>query len=546
MSSMNSLPDVPADLILTEADRRAIEEGCWFDDEAASHAVDFIECFCTLTKGGRAGSKILLIDWQRDIVRRLFGWMRADGTRRFRSAYIEIPKKNGKSLLMSAIALYMLMADGEAGAEVYLAAVNSKQARIVFDVCMKMRKCSTFLDDRLRPRDYIKRIEYDAANAKLECVTADAESQDGFDSSCTIFDELHRQPNTRLWDVFEYAGSGRKQPILISITTAGSSKNSLCWKEHERARKILDGSSLETSHLAVIYAANRDDDIDDPATWRKANPSLGHTLSEEQFARDLAKVRESPSGLSNFLRLRLNIWSEGRTAFIRKDVWDRGNTPIDLESLKGQPCWGGLDVSSKKDLTSFALIFGDVDSGFTVLVRHWIPEAEAREREKLDAIPYSRWGREGLITIIPGPSIEYDLVVAEIISFCQPYKVKMFASDGWGASDSVGQHLIRKGLKPATMGMGYRSLSEPTKELERQALMGQFQHGGNALLAWQNSHAEVHSDPAGNIKLAKPAPASPLKIDGLASVINALYVHLNTTMRTKPSVYSKGKRSTVL
>ena len=530
--------------IRTRADRKAVEDGCYFDREKADFAVEFIETFCTLTKGRRGGQRVKLLDWQEDVVRRLFGWTRPDGTRRFRSAYVEIPKKNGKSLLMSAIAILMAVADGESAAEVYLAAVNSKQARIIFDECKKMISCSPALKKRLEIKDTNKKIIYRPNFSKIELVTADAESQDGFDSHCTIFDELHRQKNSKLWDVFEFAGSGRDQPLLVAITTAGSDRTSVCWAEHERARKVLDGSSDDWTHLAVIYAADRSDDLDDPATWHKANPSLGHTLSVDQFRRDLEKVRESPSRLNNFLRLRLNIWTEADTSYIAHDVWKRGGGKIDRRALEGQPCFAGLDLSSKKDISAFVLLFGDETAGFTVLPFFWIPETEAREREKTDGITYSDWAKRGLVTLTPGSAINYDAIESKILDLASIYRIRSVTSDDWGSSEAVMQRLASKGLKTQYMRQGFKSMSEPTKELERQAILGKFRHGGNPVLAWMNSHAVVVSDASGNVKLEKPGAASPKKIDGLIATIEAFQASVKS--RRSSNVYSSRKAEIIV
>lgn len=527
--------------IRTKADRKAVREGCWFDRAAADFAAEFIETFCTLTKGRTSGRKVRLLDWQRDLVARLFGWKRADGTRRFRTAYVEIPKKNGKSLLMSAIAIYMAVADGESGAEVYLAAVNSKQARIIFDECKKMILCSPALKKRLEIKDTNKKILHRASFSKIELVTSDAESQDGFDSSCTIFDELHRQKNSRLWDVFEFAGRGREQPLLLAITTAGQDKSTICWQEHERARKILDGTSTDTTHLAVIFAADRSDDLDDPRTWKKANPSLGHTLSIEDFANDLAKVRESPSRLNNFKRLRLNIWTEAETSYISHEAWERcGKVPVDLAALAGQRCHAGLDLSSKRDITAFVMLFGDDRDGFTILPRFWIPEEEARRREGDDSIPYSAWAAQGLVTLTPGRAIDYDLIEEEILDLSTIVRILSVTSDDWGSSEAVQQRLAKKRLKTQYMRQGFRSMSEPTKELERLAILGKLRHGNHPILTWMNGHAKVLSDAAANVKLVKPAENSPKKIDGLIATIEALYAYLLAN-RAAPNAYSTRK-----
>jgi len=400
-SPRKKTPPTDKKWIRTKADRLAVKQGCYFDRAAADFAVDFIETFCTLTKGRTAGRKVRLLDWQTRFGLPALRWKRKDGTRRFRTAYIEIPKKNGKSLLMSAIAIYMAIADGESGAEVYLAAVNSKQARIIFDECKKMILSSPALKKRLEIKDTNKKIIYrpsfSRSNWSPSMPNRRTASTPPAPSSTSCIGR--RIPSSGMCSS---SREGAENSPSSSPSHRRNDKTSVCWQEHQRARKIIDGTSLDTTHLAVIFAADRSDNLDDPKTWKKANPSLGYTLSVEDFANDLAKVRESPSRLNNFLRLRLDIWTEPETSYISHEHWERcGKEPINWKSLIGKRCFAGLDLSSKKDITALVLLFGDETEGFTLVPRFWIPETQAREREREDAIPYSSWASQGLITLTP-------------------------------------------------------------------------------------------------------------------------------------------------
>ena len=268
------------------ADTIAVRLGYWFDEGAANFAVEFIETFCCPSEGAGAGKPLVLLPWQRDFVMRLFGWKRPDGLRRYRRAYLEIAKKNGKSMLLSAIVLFLLMADGEPSPKIYLNACDKEQASIIFDESRKMVEASPELASRLEVINskQEKRIVCPANNGVVIANSSVAGSKDGLNAHGVIFDELHRQPDRKLVEVFAYASVARQQPIWLDITTAGEDNTGPWYEQREDAERNNRGDidPPDLSVLGVVYRADPDDDVDDPATWRKANPSLGHVLTEER------------------------------------------------------------------------------------------------------------------------------------------------------------------------------------------------------------------------------------------------------------------------
>jgi phage terminase large subunit-like protein len=282
--------------IRSEGDERAVLAGCWFDREAGERVCDFFERFLVHTKGEWAGKPFALFDWQKkDLVMPLFGWRRRNGERRFRKAYVEVPKKNGKSGLCSGIALYLLMADGEPGAEVYSAAADRDQAAIVYGESEKMVLKSPSLQKHLRVVASRKTIIYQRTLSYFRCLSADVPTKEGLNIHGLIFDELHAQRNRELFDTLQYGGAARRQPLLVSITTAGFDRNSICWEQHDYADKILRGVVDDPSFFPLIYAAGEEDDWTDPVVWRKANPSFGLTIREDAFAEEAREAQEKPS-----------------------------------------------------------------------------------------------------------------------------------------------------------------------------------------------------------------------------------------------------------
>lgn len=528
------------DWIRSEADEKAVLGGCWFDLEAASRVVTFFERFLKLSKGQWAGKPFVLQEWQkRDLLMPMFGWKRRSGFRRFRNAYIEIPKKNGKSALCSGIALYLLVADGEPGAEVYSAAADRDQASIVYGESERMVKASPSLSRRLTVVPSRKTIYFQKTNSVYRALSADVPTKEGLNIHGLIFDELHAQPDRRLFDTLRYGGAARQQPLMASITTAGFDRHSICWEQREYARKILKGLVLDESFFPLIYAANEDpsegpvEDWTQEATWRKANPSLGVTISVDSFAAECREAQEKPTLQNTFKRYRLNIWTSSDVRWMPMDKWDASAGVVDPSALLGLECYGGLDLSTTLDVTACAFVFPDGDD-YKVQPLFWIPKENMAERVKRDRVPYDVWASQGLIRATPGNAIDYATVEADILAFADAHNVKEIAYDPWNSNEII-QRLSDKGLTMVPIRQGFASASGPMKQAEALIYQGHLHHGGHPILRWMADNVQAAIDPAGNIKPDKGKSRE--KIDGIVALIMALG---RAAMRgNKSSVYEE-------
>ena len=326
--------------------------GLFFDADAARYVIKFYS-FLKHSKGEWAGCTFELQPWQQFIVGSLFGWKRADGTRRFRVAYVEVPRKNGKSTMLAGIGLYLLIADGEPGAEVYAAATKRDQAKIVWGEAAKMVKSSPALTKRVTTYMGKGNMNFPALGSKFEPLGADSDTMDGLNVHAAIIDELHAHKTRDVWDVLDTATGSRRQPLLFAITTAGTDQTSVCYEQHERARKLLEGVIEDDAYFAFIACLDEGDDYADPATWAKANPNFGISVKEDDLRRKAKTAKESPSALNAFLRLHLNKWTQQVDRWIDLDVWDQNAGIIKEEALAGRTCYGGLDLSSVDDMTAW-------------------------------------------------------------------------------------------------------------------------------------------------------------------------------------------------
>jgi phage terminase large subunit-like protein len=494
----------------------------YFDERAAVVACNFFERLLHHSKGEWSGRPFTLLDWQkRDIIRPLFGWKRkSDGTRRYRTAYIEIPRKNGKSTLSAGIALCLLYADGEPAAEVYSAAADRDQASIVFDEAKRMVDASPELSKRSGV--FKRSIFVNETLSSYKVLSADAPTKHGLNASGIIFDELHAQPNRDLWDVLTTSTGARRQPLTVAITTAGYDRQSICFEQHEYARQVLAGIIDDPSYFAYIAAADEKDDWTAPATWRKSNPSLGHTVKLDYLEQECRKAQASPAYQNTFRRLHLNQWTQQETRWLDISAWDRCADPFDAKLLDGAQCYGGLDLASSSDIASFVLCFPNEsgeDELYTLLPFFWIPADNMVERARRDRVPYDAWVRDGLVRATPGNVIDYGFIVRDIAAMSEQYNIKEIAFDRWGAFQ-VSQQLDGAGLTMIGFGQGFNSMSPPSKDLLRLVMDGKLRHGGNAVLRWMADNVVVTTDPAGNIKPNKQKSRE--KIDGIVASIMAL------------------------
>ena len=491
------------------------------DAQKAQHAVDFIRCL-KHTKGQWRGVPFDLLPWQDEIIRDLFGTVKETGYRRYNTAYIEIPKKNGKSELAAAVALLMTCGDGEWGAEVYGCASDRQQASIVFDVAVDMVDQCPALRKRIKPVMSVKRLVYKPTNSFYQVLSAEAYTKHGLNVHAVVFDELHAQPGRDLYDVMtKGSGDARLQPLFFLITTAGTDRNSICWEVHQKAMDILAGRKIDPTFYPVIYGIPDDADWGLEENWYKANPSLGHTIDIEKVRSAYQSARENPAEENLFRQLRLNQWVKQSVRWMSMHAWDECAFATDPETLRGRICYGGLDLSSTTDVTAFVLVFppqGDGDK-FLVLPFFWIPADNIATRVRRDHVPYDVWQQQGYLKTTEGNVVHYGFIESFIEELNTRYHIKEIAFDRWGAVQMV-QNLEGMGFTVVPFGQGYKDMSPASKELMKLTLEKKLAHGGHPVLRWMMDNVYVRTDPAGNIKPDKEKSTE--RIDGAVAMIMAL------------------------
>lgn len=506
--------------------------GCWFDEAAANRAVRFFEVCLTHTKGEWAGTPLKLSDWQADrIIRPLFGWKRADGTRRYRTAYIQIPRKAGKSTLAAGIALYLLMADNEPGAEVYSAAADRDQAAIVFEMAKSMADASEPLRKRVQP--FKRALTVPSTGSSYKVLSSEAYTKHGLSAHGIVVDEVHALPDRELWDVLTTSTGARRQPLTVAITTAGFDRHSLCYELYDYGCKVRDGIIEDAGFLPVIYEASEDDDWKAPETWRKAHPGLGISVKEDYFAAECAKAQQMPTYENTFKRLLLNIWTEQDTRWLPMDAWDACGA--ELPDLEGRTCYAGLDLSTTTDITALVLAF-PIGSTVHLLPFFWVPSEGIHKRAKRDRVPYDVWVKQGHIEATPGNVIDYDTIRARVNELAERFDIREIAIDRWNATQLATQ-LTGDGFEIIAFGQGYASMSAPCKELEKRVLGREVNHGNHPVLRWMASNVSVTMDAAGNMKADKAKSSE--RIDGIVASLMALG-RVIANQEDRPSVYEGG------
>ena len=492
-----------------------------YDKARADRAVMFIESL-KHTKGKWENTPFYLLPWQEQIVRDIFGVIKEDGKRQFRQAYVEIPKKNGKSELAAAIALYMLYADNEPSAEVYGAAADRAQASIVFNVAQRMVELSPALMKRSKITTAGKRIVNFSNNGFYQVLSADVATKHGLNVSALIFDELHTQPNRQLYDVLcKGSSDAREQPLFFFITTAGNNKNSICYELHLKAEDILENRKNDPTFYPVIFGLNQDEDWHDEKNWYKANPSIGQTIQIERIRESYQDALTNLAEENIFRQLRLNTWISGSSRWMSMDAWDECAFEFDINELEGRTCYAGLDLSSSIDITAFVLVFPPTEDNdkYIVLPYFWIPEDTIKQRVKRDKVPYDIWLGKGLVCATEGNVIHYGFIEKFIENLGTHFNIKEIAFDRWGAVQ-MSQNLEGMGFTVVPFGQGYSSMSQPTKELMRLVLEKRIAHGGNIPLRWMMDNVYIKTDPAGNIKMDKEKSTE--RIDGAVALVMAL------------------------
>ena len=518
--------------------------------QAAIRALSFFEARLVHCDGEWADKPFVLLPWQRGFISELFGTLNDDGTRQYRTCYVEVPRKNGKSELGAGVALYLLTEDDEPGAQVYGAAGDKDQASIVYRVASEMVKRSPYLSGKCKIIDSTKRIIVPSTASFYRAIPADAATSHGFNASGTVVDEVHVQPNRKLIDVLTSSMGARRQPLTFYITTAGYDRHSICWELHDYAGKVKSGVIDDPTFLPVLYGAGEEDAWDDPEIWKKVNPSLGVTPKLSFLEQECRRARETPAFENTFRRLYLNQWTKQETRWLRLGAWDACSEKLDVELLEGRGCYAGLDLASTTDIAALVLVFpreeqvGEVedDDGITqsitrtvydVLPFFWVPGDSILERSQRDRVPYDQWVKQGFIQATEGNVIDYKAIAAKLDDLAQTYFIHEIGFDRWGATQLT-QDLQDGGLEVAPIGQGFASMSAPTKELLNLVLGKRIVHGGNPVLRWMADNMVVSTDPAGNIKPNKAKSTE--KIDGMVALIMAIE-RVSRAPKPKRSVY---------
>ena len=507
-----------------------------YDKDAADYAVMFIESLCH-TKGTWAGKPFELIDWQEQIIRDLFGTIKPNGYRQFNTAYIEIPKKQGKSELAAAVALLLCCGDGEERAEVYGCAADRQQATIVFDVAADMVRMCPALSKRVKILASQKRIIYTPTNSFYQVLSAEAYSKHGFNIHGVVFDELHTQPNRKLFDVMtKGSGDARMQPLYFLITTAGTDTHSICYETHQKAKDILEGRKADPTFYPVIYGAEETDDWTDPKVWKKANPSLDITVGIDKVKAACESAKQNPGEENSFRQLRLNQWVKQAVRWMPMEKWDACAFPVSEDDLEGRVCYGGLDLSSTTDITAFVLVFPPMDEEdkYCILPYFWIPEETLELRVRRDHVPYDVWERQGKLMTTEGNVVHYGYIEKFIERLGERFNIREIAFDRWGAVQMV-QNLEGMGFTVVPFGQGFKDMSPPTKELMKLTLEEKIAHGGHPVLRWMMDNIFIRTDPAGNIKADKEKSTE--KIDGAIATIMGLDRAIRCGNESGASVY---------
>lgn len=482
----------------------------------------------------RRREPLQLEDWQCFFVCVVFGWKRiADGLRRFRIAYLEVARKNAKSTLLAALALFLLTADGEAGAEVYSLATTKEQAKAVYDVSREMAKRETEFCQAFGVTVPAHSIIVEESASKMQALSSEANNLDGLNVHGAIVDELHAHRTREVWDVIETATGSRSQPLLVAITTAGTNRAGICYEQRSYTTQILnatlraheglgyrvDGSAVEDeTYFGIIYTIDDEDDWTDERIWLKANPNYGVSVKIDDMRRLARKAMQLASAAPNFLTKRLNVWVNADSAWMDMRAWERAARPqMTLASCSGWECYLGMDLASKRDITAVMALFRK-DGRYRLFGRYYLPEETI---EDSDISQYRGWAEVGHLIATDGNVIDEDVIRKDVMDWVSDYSPQAIAFDpghGWNFC----QRLKNDGLPMVEISANVLNYSEPMKELEKLVLSGKIEHDGNPVLSWMVSNVVCHRDAKDNIYPRKQREEQ--KIDGVVGALLALRV----------------------
>lgn len=526
-------------------DEHAVKAGCYFDLAAAERVREFFRRFVRLppTQGelqrsidaGRPAPEsrpLELIKWQwNDVIGPLFGWKRPDGRRRFRRGYVSTAKKNGKTGLSGGIMLYMLLADGEPSSECYSVASDRQQASLVYGEAAKMLEASPALQRYAYLRESTKTI-IGQGRSFYRATSSESRSKEGLNGHLILYDELHAARSRVLFDALRYAGAARRQPIYLTITTAGDGADAahICREQYDYAKGVIAGDIHDIEFLAKIFEAPEGAELDDPKAWEAANPSIDETIDREDLATAAQEAKDSPAKEASFRRYRLNQWVSNADAWISDTIWDacpKDPKLADLRPLIGRSCYLGADLSSTDDLTALVAVFppDEQDSQIRIVSRFFLPQDNIANLAQKHRVPYQAWAKSGHMKLTPGNVVDYDAVRDEAKAIAAVCPVLKLGLDRGYQGQSLELDLIDDGFDVVPVGAGWRSQSQPLKDIEKLVKARRLVTDGNPVMRWNALNTRVKVDDAGNYSLSKRL--SRAKIDGIAALANAVHCFQN-------------------
>lgn len=508
----------------------AVKKGCYFDLDAALRVRYFFGNFLCHSKGKFKGQPFKLLDWQwKEFIAPVFGWKKKDGTRRFRKAYLEIPKKNGKSTISAGIALYLLLADDEAGAEVYSLAGDKEQASIVYNEAVSMVQSSDALSERLLVIKSKKMLDYPDTNSIYRVLSSDASTKEGYNVSGLIFDEYHVQKNDDLRDVLEYSGASREQPLFVFITTAGEDTESPCYKEREYAKAVIAGDIDDISYYGLIYSLDEEkEDWTKEKNWYKANPSLGVTIPIDSFREDYKNVCRNPRKAGKFKRYRLNIWTNQESKWL--DLNDWAECTYDEVPEPGEECYASIDLATSQDINSLTLFFPERKA---IIPFFWVPEGCNLKRVEDHKFRYTGFIEDGLMVEVPGKIMDYDLIFDKVVEMGSVYNIIKIGCDPYNAS-TLCKRLTEENFEVVYYRQNFANLSNPSKQLENMILTHTIRHYNHRVLNWMIKNVVSIEDKMENIRPCKKK--SKEKIDGVVTTIMNIGLWLNDEFGGEPRI----------
>jgi len=488
----------------------------YFDEDEADKVIDFFSECLTHSTGQWRCKPFELLEWQVKYLRELFGWRRSDnGKRRYRQSALFISRKQGKTELAAAIALYCLHCENEPAAQCFNVAADTDQAALCFNAAKAMTENEIELSTR--SEIYKRSIVVPNTGSVYRVLSSSASTKHGLNVHYCGIDELHCIDDRELVDVFTTGTLARNNSLILYTSTAGFDKNSICYEIWDYALKVQDGIIDDPTFLPCIYSAPDDADWTDPEVWKAACPSMGHTVDQSFYEQECLKAQQVPAYENTFRRLYLNQWTESDSRWLSSSVWDDCKNE-NYPDFSGLPCYIGLDLSSVQDFTALFLGF-PIDGKFYVVPYFFVPQVQIWERSRKDKVPYPQWVENGYLIATDSKAVDQQAIRLKIHELGEKYQIKEIAIDRWNASQLM-TDLEADGFEVVGFGQGYGSMSAPSKQLETMLINGDFKHPNNPVLNWMCANTVVEIDAAGNTKPSKKKSSE--KIDGIVASIMAL------------------------